>query len=1851
MGIGNAAYGTQPSDDGPDSWNAQQDYQYVNTEQGSTYQGGDPGAGQSDGYQGDGSGGYGPDGSALQYGMNHAGEWTGKAMDAIMSVPFVGGAIKSLFDTYQAVVDPMHQAMSFGWLVSNPLQWDNMPNLGKVWDESRNISPGQASALSPWNQLPGMAHADLPDVFKANDLNIYDPNARKALFPEDKMTGMNVVSGANDTVMVFFADPFVFAGKAVQVGRLRYLTRAADASDVVRADADMVAAAAGDWNPTKYPLHAVADAAFGDRMPSLVERIKTPIRNADTTSRTAVPEKASMDWLDIGHQDTIDPRVVNLAATPGSANPVDELLTTVADRIPNVDPQLSQSGWAVDKKWFNTDGSIADGAKGYRLLDDGHIAEAPLAPNGMPKVTADLMKTNLDGTPVMRADISVADYSATPKTITTKKAGPELLQHLPGLPKGMEVEAANFLHAAPTKTEFVQRYQYLRGSKEARPLVEKADPLATTHLETIAAHKAALTDELKQIALKSGEPGYTHNTVDGLKFRGDDVVTAADRLALPRTEAEYAMKFAVLDQLERQYGESFRLFGQGLGMPAYATPGVARGGVVGKALSAADRAAQKTADVLTMSNEASRAGSKTARAISKGNMYWFTPAGAAGAVIGFVHRMGDELPDHYVGTKGAAQVDAAASMRAIVRDHPLYTPYGGGRKAARQVRTWSDGTTMSGVERGRWLYAEWMRRANQVNLHPDIAYRDATWWAERQMWDDLVTGKGLSNAEATWARKQYDAIRAGKSKATEVKDDQTFFASVDPRTGSQVQWHDPHLASQLANGVQIIPFREAAEIMDSPKFKEVFRDGATLGDKASELAGAAKRGAVKTGDTVMGIWKPLVLLRPLSYPTRNVLEGQTRWLGHVGGLGNYLSAVFGGFSGTAKGSANIARRAFDNVQKDINLVDKAGVAHLDVISKSPTIPGQLGGLASRRAAIIEQLDKAKDPADVMKLREDLEKADKSAHAVLTQMGVIDQFNGDVALDWQRLAPLVGKDEAESLAGWANTIVSRRDLQTHASHLLDQVNRYDSMGRKVLRRGQGLQEFVDPETGRRLVYEEMFANPRTGDIMRSEVSGAATTEQYITSGQKAYMRALRQYRVEENKVVKPSDPNYYESLAKFANRHLRAEPVAKIIFEGGDDASARFLGFLKTDMGAKYREMFELHNARQAREQFSEWQRQIDALIPEQELRKALSRGDNITAEQAQAALSKAGVPLQPVVDTVSHELPGIANSLFPTLIRSARDKAFKWIGTMPEDFFTRMPFANDMYKRHMFDWLSRVGADITTDELRNGQALAARAAIRDTRDQMYTVMRKKRGFEAIRFVSAFAEAQYSTFAFWGRTLAANPQYIGRIMQVAEMPDKFGLVDDDGNISIPLPTFFTDHLPGKPTNATLSKEALLNLWFNLGNQEQPLAGGLLPSPSPFTTIAMSEFTKMPWGQDFIAWSNKRGGVYKKVADFALAQYTGDNSSALPMSVDKTAPAWLTKAMNMAVFGRSGGDGSTYMRQMQTNAWITDHIRWMMEGGKGKAPQLTDGKYRSAAEGMALLKMLVNVASPFGIQMENDNQRLATKLFRTLQEKDPKNAERVMMQQYPELVSVLSKPRSAGKVSGTPDTNRWILDNQSVIRKVAAIDPRMAKSLVPYDKAGEFSIYSYRWQEANKVPGQNEHWRQLVTPEKQQAEWEAKIGSALRYQRKEDLMIRAHQAGIEPGSPGYKAAVTDQLNEYTAGLKQRYRGFAESWSEAQNVDKGLDVMRAIIGDEKYRQQNPETVAVFNDYAHLRDKFVNANAGKYWDYPSNATMREDYATQVDRLALRDPLFSDVYDRYFSYGDKMTTRFDGGSPTRKVA
>lgn len=896
----------------------------------------------------------------------------------------------------------------------------------------------------------------------------------------------------------------------------------------------------------------------------------------------------------------------------------------------------------------------------------------------------------------------------------------------------------------------------------------------------------------------------------------------------------------------------------------------------------------------------------------------------------------------------------------------------------------------------------------------------------------------------------------------------------------------------------------------------------------------------------------------------------------------------------------------------------------------------------------------------------LQHMEEAATTMLKELGIVDSQR-NVIPGWENMHP-VDFPDAESLSAIADMIRFRNELVNARNDWLSKANYFESLGNTKLRRGEGVYKFTDKD-GNEVMVPGIYADQRSGEAVRNEVSGAGTMRAYTSSGtnsspqsveQEAYKSMAKIYKITKNTNIGMEEgPRFWDALADYANHHISGTPTMRMVLEDdpirGSASFNDFWRYLGTRQGAATKEMFGLYTRADAKAQFDRWALDVNRAFPDPEIRSALARGEKVTAEMLKDA--KPPVEGYRVIGTKAQELPvkdrlNVAGQLFTKV----KNRMFNIIGTKPEDYFTRMPYANYRFQEHMADALQSAGHRVDTFELESMHRAATKAAIQDTRDTLYTTMRKRKVFESTRFVAAFAEAQYNSLGFWGRMLNENPQYIGRLAQIIQAPDKFGLVDQDGNIAVPIPGPFTNFFDGD-TRVTLSKEALFNLYFNVGNQENPMLGGSLPGPTPLVGIAASEFAKTPWGDGVLKWADEQGGILQKASRFVMEQLVQQNPSTMIGSVDKLLPSYLTKSLHMVNTGSGGTD--TWMASLQLQAWQSDHIKWMMNDGQGPQPMPDDPKYRDAAYNMAGWKVLTNLFSPLGFQMEDEHVKLGAKIYQKLQQQDPQHADRIMLQQYPQFVSLLAKPREAAKIGGSLATNEWIRTNEKTLRAVASIDPDAARMLVPYSQPNSFSMYAYRWQESNKIPGTETHWRQVVTPEEQRKEWEYKVANTLRYMKSDEINAEMARLGVIQGGNGMKGIMADnsykvykqQLTDYTDQLAKEFPGFSDRWNDGANIAKGLHILRAVTSDADFARENPVLANSIREYQTLRDEAVRLNEGQEWGWTTNKNDREQYAMAVDRIAAADPVFNRLYQSYLGYGDNMTMLSDGSVLQRKAS
>lgn len=823
-----------------------------------------------------------------------------------------------------------------------------------------------------------------------------------------------------------------------------------------------------------------------------------------------------------------------------------------------------------------------------------------------------------------------------------------------------------------------------------------------------------------------------------------------------------------------------------------------------------------------------------------------------------------------------------------------------------------------------------------------------------------------------------------------------------------------------------------------------------------------------------------------------------------------------------------------------------------------------------------------------------------------------------------------------------------------------------LGRKgQLRSGEGMTTtYVN---GVPYTYGGIFSGS-FGNIARGAVSADETQKAFLASGTAAMKAGLTQANVVKNEMVRfdAAHPDlYFDAVENVVNRTFLNSPAAKLItsvpageqlkvlpkyldwvLARADEAAAReydmFVGPNAASLGISPRQA--------ATQQFHREATHINNLIPNGAAREAVHEGREVTAKELRETITphpERGYA--PVSSDVAHQMTGYHQQVknLAAVGRKAVNWMFKWIGTMPEDTFARMPYAAERYRMHMDDLIERAvtvgGEKPETVNMLALERKATAAAVADVRKTLYTLDRKHRALESIRLLSAFAEAQYNSLGFWGRMIAQNPQYAGRIGLIANAVTKSNLVDEDGNLAFPLPDFLTKHLPGGPTEFNSNIRSIANIYANTENKTNPFIGMLLPGPAPWVTLAGSELSKTRDSGSVLDWFSKNvpgGGTL-------VNQLLGPAGvSAEEGSWDRMLPPSLTKIWH---FIDSNDPNDPYVSGLKVTAMEQRYTRWVLGGKKGPAPKVDDEETLSMVRGQILLSFFTGMVSPVGGQWKDTNHKHLSNIYQMYKENYGKDADRIMLQQFPEAIGLLASSRGRSGIPATWDAVRYMDDHKDFLSQLGKIDPNAPALLVPYVKG--FDQSAYRYQQANTVPGSDQAIRPPLSPEEAQRQFEASVGFQKYRLFKDKIDVERQQNGWKIGDPGYKASKM-RLDNYVDELKRDYRGFGIRWDGPPPTSQGLDILHTIAyADDKFAKENAMLVSGAQEIMAARDKARNAlDALPKFDpgYAGQHAIQDVYEGAVDSATRKDERLGRIMSNYM-FRDSGTN-FETPNPTWSV-
>ena len=617
------------------------------------------------------------------------------------------------------------------------------------------------------------------------------------------------------------------------------------------------------------------------------------------------------------------------------------------------------------------------------------------------------------------------------------------------------------------------------------------------------------------------------------------------------------------------------------------------------------------------------------------------------------------------------------------------------------------------------------------------------------------------------------------------------------------------------------------------------------------------------------------------------------------------------------------------------------------------------------------------------------------------------------------------------------------------------------------------------------------------------------------------------------------------------------------------------------------------------------------------------------------------------------------------LYREKVQKGFGIIGVLPEDAFVRMPFYGREYKR-VFEnrvELARQAAESEGRRLVSGAELGRivtashKDALRATKRYLYTIERRTWLGDNFEKIMPFISAGQNAVQAVGRLTTRDPSSAALVAFLWSRPYLSGdIVDENNEVSLP----WMQHLLPKFMEKNFS-----DVGINLGslNLLFPETGyGLVHRPGPVVTVPASEMMKRGLLLTPYAPQIMRNIIRDdEVSDEVWAQFQkylfGERGGPFDNSVRALFPAGMQKAADLLFKGKAYSYAlDTIMRQ--EIAAVQSGEREMPEGG-------IDGLWEEAAEqtnGYILVRMAFNYFSPTSPSFHPTIDPLVDE-YRHYQKTYGKDADRYFNEAYgPALQYIGSKAgsRSIAGVDITDNAIRRAVKYSGLTEYIAddlVGEPNILGAIINDPDPKSEYVYSpsaLRWQEAQKIPGLSDTYRDLQSPREALNASSVAAGWTEYLRFIDKINVVAAQSGLSSysKSPELMAAVKEKKALMMSD--PLYTGWGDAFREtgSSRLAKTLRIMEKITGNNVHAiqfQSDPDNEQLVNgmqEYLSQRKYMAELvrQTGLGIRAEDNAALFDAWVTYVDDLNMRNPTFNAFYQR-FLYGDNRELQFPGVS------
>ena len=524
------------------------------------------------------------------------------------------------------------------------------------------------------------------------------------------------------------------------------------------------------------------------------------------------------------------------------------------------------------------------------------------------------------------------------------------------------------------------------------------------------------------------------------------------------------------------------------------------------------------------------------------------------------------------------------------------------------------------------------------------------------------------------------------------------------------------------------------------------------------------------------------------------------------------------------------------------------------------------------------------------------------------------------------------------------------------------------------------------------------------------------------------------------------------------------------------------------------------------------------------------------------------------------------------------EKAFYFLGSLPETTLARHPLARAVYRSEMQQrgnialslkrsQLDDPKAELTLDEINALRKDAVESTRKEVNKTLFTIIRRSYAGEKMRYIMPFFSAWENTVRRWATLSKDNPVAIAKAGQItATLSNQNNVVDRDGNIAttfsydnvivLPMPETFMktmERIPGGSGLAAAIRSAGSQISIPIRSLDVMFQGEPIAGFGPVVALPAGELEKMR--PDFesilspiLPFGPQEGNVFQATV-----------KTILPPYLQKAAQLW------------SGTRDGSWSRTFNT-VYRYELIKYKL-GERTTEPTFED--IQKLTNDMYRVKMLSNLILPFAAQYDSPLSWY-TQQYRKLQQTYGMQADALFLQMYPEMAeSTISASMNNTGVSASQNAVSNIQKYKGLLSKIGSTTPEMIGFIVN-DPSGkyDFSNAAYQWQMRNSpVPGSTTNFRGQRDPALLKQDANKKSGW-IDYRKGMDYLdSQLYGQGFQ----SYSEDGAEELNLMKQMYTQQLATTNKDWAaDFYSVDKGkwiyrMQTIKTILTDPEWVKDN--------------------------------------------------------------------------------